>query len=65
MLIFKRTLFFSPKRREKTARASHTQSQKNRGKKGHKGIGRAYGCQGIRPQKAAYNQRIRHIVALL
>ena len=45
--------------------AAHTQSQQNRGEKGHEGIGRSHRRQCAGTEKLAYNQGIRNIVKLL
>ena len=45
--------------------AAHAQAQQNRGKKGHKGIGRAHCRQRVCAKKAAYHPCIRNVIHLL
>ena len=45
--------------------AAHTEPQDDRGKKGHQSVGTPHCRQGVRPEKAAHDDGVRDIVALL
>ena len=57
--------FFLPNSMEKKSGASHGKSGENGIEECHQGIGRAYGCQRLRPDITADNPGVRQIIELL